>query len=140
MCIGSWLIWLKTKLIKQSDVAVLSAIPTAKAFKSLEQLTLMVVRLTPNQKKPDTLVSSSSWSIAISQDSVTAENRGLYTNSLSFFPSCSNFKIAIYIYSVYCSNGFHHQNKGLSILFSVIRLQTMHCERVTIGFVYVLFC
>lgn len=36
MCIGSWLIWLKTKLIKQSDVAVLSAIPTAKAFKSLE--------------------------------------------------------------------------------------------------------
>lgn len=52
--------WLKTKLIKQSDVAVLSAIPTAKAFKSLEQLTLMVVRLTPYRKKPDTLVSSSS--------------------------------------------------------------------------------
>lgn len=134
MCIGSWLIWLKTKLIKQSDVAVLSAIPTAKAFKSLEQLTLMIVRLTPYQKKPDTLVSSSSWSIAISQDSVTAENRGLYTNLLSFF------SILFKIYSVYCSNGFHHQNKGLSILFSVIRLQTMHCERVTIGFVYVLFC
>lgn len=88
--------WLKTKLIKQSDVAVLSAIPTAKAFKSLEQLTLMVVRLTPYQKKPETLVSSSPRSIAISQDSVTAENRGLYTNLLSFFPSCSNFKIAIF--------------------------------------------
>lgn len=137
MCIGSWLIWLKTKLIKQSDVAVLSAFPTAKAFKSLEQLTLMVVRLTPYQKKPETLVSSSSWSIAISQDSVTAENRGLYTNLLFFFHLVQTLKS---LYSVYCSNGFHHQNKGLSILFSVIRLQTMHCERVTIGFVYVLFC
>lgn len=130
--------WLKTKLIKQSDVAVLSAIPTAKAFKSLEQLTLMVVRLTPYQKKPETLVSSSPRSIAISQDSVTAENRGLYTNLLSFFFHLVQTLKSLY--SVYCSNVFHHQNKGLSILFSVIRLQTMHCERVTIGFVYVLFC
>lgn len=134
MCIGSWLIWLKTKLIKQSDVAVLSAIPTAKAFKSLEQLTLMIVRLTPYQKKPETLVSSSPRSIAISQDSKT----GVFTRTyFLFFHLVQTLKS---LYSVYCSNGFHHQNKGLSILFSVIRLQTMHCERVTIGFVYVLLC
>lgn len=136
MCIGSWLIWLKTKLIKQSDVAVLSAIPTAKAFKSLEQLTLMIVRLTPYQKKPETLVSSSPQSIAISQDSVTAENRGYLHELTFFFLSCSNFKIAIFhlVHMV-----FIIKIKDNQFYFSIIRLQTMHCERVTIGFVYLLW-